>query len=194
MYDVPREHYASAIRELIRHENDVTNHRIMWLLIGQGFIANAYVSAVREVTSTDLVLPLVGIPVALSAFVMLYKSYRARGYLLFLGEKARRGTLQEEHLPLTGWPRKRIKGWWREVWVCRWIAQAGDVLEPWLFLPYLFLFMWLTALLRRQTTVDAGVGLILVAVVAAVFFSVFCILSVWWQGKDDDLIEKPVTK
>lgn len=188
MYDVPRDHYASVIRELIRHENDVTNHRIMWLLIGQGFIANAYVSAVREVTSTDLVLPLVGIPVALSAFVMLYNSYRARGYLLFLGQKARQGTVQEEHLPLTGWPSKRIKGWWREVWVCPWIAQGGDLLEPWLILPYLFLFIWLTAILRGQTTVDTGVGLILVAIVAAGVFSVFCVLSVWCQGKDDDLI------
>ena len=47
MYDVPREHYASVIRELIRHENDVTNHRIMWLLVFQGLITNAYVNALR---------------------------------------------------------------------------------------------------------------------------------------------------
>jgi hypothetical protein len=36
--------YTTVIREMIRHENDVSNHRIMWLLIGQGLIANAYVS------------------------------------------------------------------------------------------------------------------------------------------------------
>ena len=34
MYDVRPEQYAIAIRELIRHENDVTNHRIMWLFKG----------------------------------------------------------------------------------------------------------------------------------------------------------------
>ena len=33
MYDVRPEQYATVIRELIRHENDVTNHRIMWLLV-----------------------------------------------------------------------------------------------------------------------------------------------------------------
>jgi hypothetical protein len=44
-YDVPQQQYPTIIRELIRHENDLTNHRIMWLLIGQGFIADAYVSA-----------------------------------------------------------------------------------------------------------------------------------------------------
>lgn len=78
MYDVRQEQYTTVIREMIRHENDVTNHRIMWLLIGQGFIANAYVSAEREGASTNFMLPLVGILVTLSAFVMLYNSYQAR--------------------------------------------------------------------------------------------------------------------
>jgi len=47
MYDVRPEQYATVIRELIRHENDVTNHRIMWLLVVQGLLVNAYVG-VRE--------------------------------------------------------------------------------------------------------------------------------------------------
>ena len=54
----------------------------------------------------------------LSAFVMLYKSYQARGYLHFLGTEAKRGQLQEEYLQLDGWPSKRIKGWRRGAWVC----------------------------------------------------------------------------
>ena len=29
--------YTTVIREMLRHENGVTSHRIMWLLIGQGF-------------------------------------------------------------------------------------------------------------------------------------------------------------
>src|SRR5512143_3836843 len=128
MYDVKQEQYTTVIREMIRHENDVTNHRIMWLLIGQGFIANAFVISGRETASTDFMLPLVGIMVTLSAFLMLYKSYQARGYLLFLGKQAKQGTLEEEHLPLVGWPGKRIKGWWKDVWICPWIGQPGDLL------------------------------------------------------------------
>ena len=31
-YDVRRDQSRVGIREMIRHENDVTNHRIMWLL------------------------------------------------------------------------------------------------------------------------------------------------------------------
>lgn len=185
MYDVRPDQYTTVIREMIRHENDVTNHRTMWLLIGQGFIANAYVSADNQGASAELMLSLVGILVTLSAFVLLYKSYQARGYLQFLGQQAKQGTLPEEHLPLMGWPKKRIKGWWRDVWVCPWIGQTGDVLEPWLFLPSLYMFMWVTALLQTRTTLHAGVSLILAVMLTAVIFCVYCVVLVWSQGLDE---------
>jgi hypothetical protein len=35
VYDVRQDQHPTVIRELIRHENDVTNHGIMWLLIGE---------------------------------------------------------------------------------------------------------------------------------------------------------------
>ena len=47
-YDVPPEQYATVIRELIMHENDVTNHRLMWLLIIQGLLVNAYVGVRQD--------------------------------------------------------------------------------------------------------------------------------------------------
>jgi hypothetical protein len=190
LYDVQQEQYRTVIREMIRHENDVTNHCTMWLLVGQGFIANAYIMAMRESASTSLLLPLGGILVTLSAFLLLYKSYQARGYLQFLGTQAKKGTLQEEHLPLVGWPRKRIKGWWRVVWVCRWFGQPGDLVEPWLFLPYLFVLSWLATLLKHWITPGTGVVLILAAILSAVIFSVFCIVLVWSQGKDEESIEE----
>jgi hypothetical protein len=42
MHDVDPRLYTTVIREMIRHENDVMNHRIMWLLIVQRLVANAY--------------------------------------------------------------------------------------------------------------------------------------------------------
>jgi hypothetical protein len=194
MYDVRPEHYTMVIREMIRHENDVTNHCIMWLLIGQGFIANAFVTAEGVGQSANLMLTLVGILVTLSAFVMLYKSYQARGYLQFLGQHAKQGTLPAQHLPLTGWPRKRINGWWREVWICPWIGHAGDLLEPWLFLPCIFMFMWVTALLQQRATLDPAVNLILAAILTAVIFSGYCVVLVWAQGKDEVPTEERVRK
>jgi hypothetical protein len=38
----------TVIREMTVHENDVTNHRVMWLLICQSFLANAFVFAAGE--------------------------------------------------------------------------------------------------------------------------------------------------
>jgi hypothetical protein len=190
IYDVRQEQYPTVIREMIRHENDVTNHRIMWLLIGQGFIANAYVLAQSKGTSPVLTLSLVGILVTLSAFVMLYKSYQARGYLQFIGNQAKHGMLREEHLPLMGWPRKRVKGWWRDVWISPWIGQAGDVMEPWLFLPCLFTCMWLAVLMQDLTELGIAVDLILAVILMAVILSVCCIALVWSQGKDEESTEE----
>src|SRR6516165_263710 len=125
------------IREMIRHENDVTNHRIMWLLIGQGLIANAYVGAGGAQPQFVCTMSLVGILVSFSAFVILYKSYQARGYLQFLGEEAKQGTLAENLLPLAGWPSKRIRGWRGKIWICPWLGRISDLLEPYWFPPAL---------------------------------------------------------
>jgi len=186
MHDVEPRLYATVIREMIRHENDVTNHRIMWLLIGQGLIANAYVSAGGERVGVASAVAPLGILVALSAFVILYKSYQARGYLDFLGREAKRGALQEEHLPLFGWPRKRIKGWWRNVWLCRWLGKTSDLLEPYAFLPGLIILAWLLVLMRPLLRLNTEILVLLCTILTAVMLGVFCIVWVRWQGRDEE--------
>jgi hypothetical protein len=184
MNDVRQDQYPTVIREMIRHENDVTNHRIMWLLVGQGFVVNAYVSVKNAITPTHSVLSVVGILIALSAFVMLYKSYEARGYLQFLGLHAKDGTLREEDLPLTGWPRNRIQGWWKSVWAFPWFRGNRDLLEPWLVLPFLFTSMWMSALLHTQSGLNIGIALIAGVILSAVLLAASCIVLVWSQSKD----------
>jgi hypothetical protein len=174
-----------VIRQMIVHEDDVTNHRIMWLLVVQGLLVNAVVSAKQEDMPTGLMLSLVGILVVLSTFVMLSKSYQARGYLHFLGQEAKRGQLLEAYLPLDGWPQKRIKGWGRDVWGCPWLGQAGDVLEPWLFLPSLLLIMWLGVVRQRWSLLDSGPSLGLAVILDVVILSGLCIVWVWSQGKGE---------
>lgn len=190
-YEVRQAQYTTVIREMIRHENDLTNHRIMWLLIGQGFIATAFVSVTTQHALTAVVLLRGGILLALSAFLLLYKSYQARGYLQFLGQQAKQGALLEEHLPLIGWPRKRIKGWRREVWICRWFGLAGDLLEPWMFLPYLFTFMWMTILLQTRTTLRVGSAAILAAILSAAAVFACCAVLVWSQRRQECLSADP---
>jgi FtsH-binding integral membrane protein len=191
VHDVRKDQYTTVIREMIRHENDVTNHRLMWLLIGQGFIATAFVSVTTQNALTAVVLLRVGILVALSAFVMLYKSYQARGYLDFLGGKARQGLLPEEHLPLVGWPRRRVEGWRKEVWICPWFGRGGDLLEPWVFLPFLFVFMWLTILLQTRTPLNAGGAATAAAILSAAVMFVCCVLLVWSQRREECLTPRP---
>ena len=186
LYDVPQEQYPAVIRELIRHENDLTNHRIMWLLVGQGFIANAWVSVKSNAASANLLLELAGILLTLSAFVMLYQSYQARGYLRFLGQQAKQGTLKEEQLPLVGWPSKRIIAWRRDFWVCPWLRRALDLIEPWVLLPFLFTSMWITALLQSQSSLNTEAALTLGVILSSVILSLSCIGLVWSQGDDEE--------
>jgi hypothetical protein len=186
MHDVDPQFYTTVIREMIRHENDLTNHRIMWLLIVQGLIANAAVNAGRESGETTSALATVGILVTLSAFVILYKSYQARGYLQFLGNEAKQGTLREDDLPVFGWPSKRMKGWRKKVWPCRWIGQASELLEPFFFLPCLLVLGWLFVLLRQWLALGAGVIAVLSAILAVVMISLLCMVWVAWQQKDEE--------
>lgn len=192
MYDVGKELYADIIRQMIRHENEVTNHRIMWLLIGQGFIANAFVTSGRENLTAGYLLALVGIFVTLSAFLMLYKSYLARGYLQLLGERAKQGTLPMEYLPITGWPEKRIKGWWRDFWVCPWIGQSMHLLEPFIFLPGLFIYFWLCVLLKQLDVFSPGVLGVVAGIGAVGILGLCCISFVWSERKGEVSLEEPV--
>jgi hypothetical protein len=181
MNDVAPQLYTTVIREMIRHENDVTNHRIMWLLIVQGLIANAAATAGKDSAQVVTIFSSVGILVTLSAFVILYKSYQARGYLQFLGHEAKQGTLQVEDLPLIGWPAKRIKGWRSKVWPCRWIGRASELLEPFFFLPCLLILGWLFVLLRQWLALGVGVIAVLSATLAVVMISMLCLVWVWWE-------------
>jgi hypothetical protein len=186
MHDVDAQLYTTVIREMFRHENDVTNHRIMWLLIVQGLIANAAVTAGREGGEMGSKFATVGILVTLSAFVILYKSYQARGYLQYLGNQAKQGTLREQDLPLFGWPCKRIKGWREKVWPCPWIGNTSELLEPFFFLPALLVLAWLFVLLRQCLALGTGMLLVLSTILAVVMISLLCIVWVWWQRKDEE--------
>jgi len=183
-HDVDLRQYPMVIREMIRHENDVTNHRLMWLLIVQGLIANAYVTAGAERRGITAALALVAILVTLSAFVMLYKSYQARGYLNFLGRQAKLGMLHEQDLPIAGWPRERIKGWRANVWFCSWLDQLSDLLEPYLFLPSLLVLLWLCVLLHNSLKLSGAAILALSTALVAMILPAMCIGWIGWHGTD----------
>jgi hypothetical protein len=157
----------------------------MWLLIVQGLLVNAYVG-VRQDMYAGNGLTLAGILVTLSAFVILYKSYQARGYLHFLGTEAKRGQLPEAYLPLDGWQKKRIKHWRGNAWVCPWLERASDVLEPYLFLPNLLVSTWIFLLLQTRVPLPVGIVLGVAVLLATCMLAVLCIGWVWSQRTDEE--------
>ena len=185
MHDVEPHLYPTVIREMIRHENDVTNHRIMWLLIVQGLIANAAVAAGRDSMESLSLMACVGILVTLSAFVILYKSYQARGYLQFLGTEATQGALKAENLPLFGWPPHRIKGWREKTWASPWLGHSSELLEPFFFLPALLVMSWLFVLLKAHLKLSSGILLLIAIGLGVVVLSLLCMVWVWWQASNE---------
>ena len=185
LYDVRLDQYPNVIRDLIKHEDDVTNHRLMWLLIVQGLLVNAYVNVRADARATNGIAT-VGILVTLSAFVMLYKSYQARGYLHFLGAEAKLGRLPEKYLRLDGWPYTRIKNWRKGPWVCPWLKQPGDLIEPILSLPLFIMGAWLYLLLRRSINLPPPMLLGVAIFLDAIILFVFCALWVRSQEKTEE--------
>ena len=185
MNDVDPRMYTTVLREMIRHENDLTNHRIMWLLIGQGLIANAYVGLAGGARSVADAMAAVGILLTLSTYLILYKSYHARGYLEFLGHAAKAGTLPEPLLPLMGWPTRRVKEWRKNLWACPWLGTGMNLLEPYLFLPTVLMQAWTVVLVWRHVPSDLIWTLPLCAVGAAALMLVLSVVWVHWQQKDE---------
>src|SRR5262249_9356341 len=124
--------------------------------------------------------------VTLSGFFILYKSYQARGYLQFLGNEAKNGTLREQELPLFGWPAKRIKGWRRKVWACPWLEKPGDLLEPYFFLPGLLVLAWLFVLGSHQPNLDKRLLLGMCVLLTLAIFAALCIVWVWLNSKGEE--------
>lgn len=73
--------------------------------------------------------------------------------------------------------------------MCPWLARARDLLEPWLFLPFLFMTMWLSVLLHQWAPLDNRGTWVLAAILVAGFLSVCCILLVRSQSKDEEHTE-----
>jgi hypothetical protein len=184
-HDVGPGQYATVIREMIRHENEVTNHRIMWLLVVQGLIANAYVGSAVRAREKMPVLPLMGIVLTLSAFVLLYKSYHARGYLTYLGGLAKRGMLAERQLPMMGWPDERTPGWRNGQWTSRWLGRTSDLLEPYFLLPALLILLWTFEWLRLEVTIGVVPAVLWAACAAGLIMAGFCAAWIWMQGRDE---------
>lgn len=122
---------AETLRTLIRHENDVTNHRTSWLLVAQGILFAAAVNLLHKHWFPVLVLALIGIGLCVSIGHALANSYQSRRYLKAIW----RNYLSERHLDWSQFA--PLDGGNPEQQPVRWLF-------PWLFVPWLFGAAWLS--------------------------------------------------
>ena len=81
------EEYADRLRALIRHENDVSNHRTTWLMVTQGLLFTAVSAVIKEMQWAAAGLAIIGILVAVSIGHSLRNSFSSRKYFKDLWRK-----------------------------------------------------------------------------------------------------------
>lgn len=129
--------YASVIRAMIKHENEITNNRLTWMLVLQGFLFVAATSFWKIHWLPFAAIATLGILTSVSAFYSLWLSSGARGHLRRLWyQKIDDNTELANKIP----------------------PVAGDfptsfsppiTLHPWVLLPWLIGLCWLIILLSR---------------------------------------------
>jgi hypothetical protein len=118
---------AGIIREMLRHEDELTNQRTTWLMTIQGLLFAAMAFAWGNSPSFLYLLCAVGIAVSWSAGHALMAAERAKANLYEWWET--RGGEGYDGPPVVGWRSKQ------ESWK-RW-------LRPWQVLPTIFVVAWL---------------------------------------------------
>jgi hypothetical protein len=95
---------ADILRALIRHENEVTNHRTAWLLVSQGILFAAAATFVKVHWFPTIVVGLLGVAIAVSIGHTLRNSFDSRQYFKnsWRDLLASRGFDWEDFPPLNG--------------------------------------------------------------------------------------------
>jgi hypothetical protein len=150
---------VELMRTTIRHENDLINHRITWLIIFNGFAMNAFNPSVGTATASwywrSLSVATVSIVICISAgFSLALAGVAIRRQMdAYEGLPLRSGTLDQPGFGILG---ARLK--------------LGSTLLPRLLLPAAAVGIWVFRLLEAATTIGPGwssvaaVGAVAVAV------------------------------
>ena len=98
------EKHAEILRALIRHENEVTNHRTAWLLVSQGILFAAAATFVRIHWFPTIVVSALGFGIAISIGHSLRNSFDSRQYFKnsWRDLLMKRGFKWEDFPPLDG--------------------------------------------------------------------------------------------
>ena len=126
--------YADRISEILRHENEVTNHRLTWLIATQAIMFAASAEFLKSYLFPTIVICLVGILTTWSFAYALISSFESRQHMRKLWQmRLKDNDLSTENFPpLDG----AYSGNDSKVW-----------LLPWFFVPKLRLAAWVLLLI-----------------------------------------------
>ena len=126
------EKHADILRALIRHENEVANHRTAWLLVSQGILFAAAAAFVKIHWFPTIVVSLVGVAIAISIGHGLRNSFDSRQYFKNSWRQllAARGFKWEDFPPLDG----GFPGLKHYKWLAAWNVIPRALLVGWTLL------------------------------------------------------------
>ncbi len=123
--------YASVIRELIQHENIITNHRLTWMLILEGILFAGAASFWKIHWAPLVVIASLGILTAVSVYHALWLSRRARNHLrqLYQHKLELHPELRQEIPPVVGDIPGLVTLSWANPWrLIPWAIVVGWIL------------------------------------------------------------------
>jgi len=122
--------YTETVRQMIIHESNVTNHRIMWLVTLNGFLFAALGFAWKDGQQLVQVLALLGIATSISTMIPLYCADVAIRNLTNQWDTNKPNNY--EGPDIIGY---RPVSFWIRIWM------------PWIFLPGLLTLGWVLVLI-----------------------------------------------
>lgn len=129
----------NEIRDLIKHENELINHRLTWMVLFETLLLNAFVCVLKECEDKFYCVSIIllGIFVSLSFFFPLRKAHNAIENL-----KLKNGKLQTK-LNLKKSLKPTIIGHHSKCSIL--------ILSPWFALPICFTIFWIVLLIYDLT-------------------------------------------
>ena len=120
---------AKIVRELIKQESDVSNHRLTWMVTLQGFLFASLSFAWDKGIALSAVLALLGVFSSASSLIALYVAHQATVKIIASWEKNRP---QDYDGP-------DVIGYFVE-------GKLRTFAMPWFSLPFLLILAWLVIL------------------------------------------------
>jgi len=129
------EKYSDEIRNLIKHENELVNHRLGWLMTAQALLYTALSLIWKSGFNEVLVIGLVGILSSLTFGYSLKFSDKAIGRLLsiYREQLKNKSKKEENYAPVIGYE-----------------GKTTLIFLPWNFMPWLLVAAWVSLIALRS--------------------------------------------